>query len=79
MENETARKRKKAEVRAAIAAERRELAELFDTLRTDQWNEQSLCAGWRVREVVAHMTMGSASPCPRRSASWPRRAATFTA
>ncbi|WP_058041152.1 maleylpyruvate isomerase family mycothiol-dependent enzyme [Streptomyces roseifaciens] len=58
MENATARKRKSTEVRAAIAAERRELAGLLDTLRTDQWNEQSLCAGWRVREVAAHMSMG---------------------
>ncbi|GAA3079729.1 maleylpyruvate isomerase family mycothiol-dependent enzyme [Streptomyces olivoverticillatus] len=58
MENVTARKGKSTEVRAAIAAERRELADLFDALRTDQWNEQSLCAGWRVREVAAHMSMG---------------------
>ncbi|MEU2512052.1 maleylpyruvate isomerase family mycothiol-dependent enzyme [Streptomyces syringium] len=58
MEDATTRQWKKAEVKAAIAAERRELADLFDTLRTDQWNEQSLCAGWRVREVAAHMTMG---------------------
>ncbi|KUL55505.1 hypothetical protein ADL22_01060 [Streptomyces sp. NRRL F-4489] len=58
MDNATARKGKKAGIRAAIAAERRELADLFDTLRTDQWNERSLCAGWRVREVAAHMTMG---------------------
>ncbi|MFE3328359.1 maleylpyruvate isomerase family mycothiol-dependent enzyme [Streptomyces sp. NPDC059176] len=58
MENATARNGKKAEVRAAIAAERQELADLLDTLRADQWNEQSLCAGWRVREVAAHMSMG---------------------
>ncbi|MCA6092014.1 maleylpyruvate isomerase family mycothiol-dependent enzyme [Streptomyces sp. SCA3-4] len=58
MENATARKGKSTEVRAAIAGERRELAGLLDTLRTDQWNEQSLCAGWRVREVAAHMSMG---------------------
>ncbi|MFD0149844.1 maleylpyruvate isomerase family mycothiol-dependent enzyme [Streptomyces sp. NPDC055721] len=58
MENGTARKGTKAAIRAAIAAERRELADLFDTLRTEQWNEQSLCTGWRVREVVAHMSMG---------------------
>ncbi len=49
---------KATEVRAAIAAERRELADLFDSLRADQWNEPSLCAGWRVREVAAHMSMG---------------------
>lgn len=43
---------------AAIAAERRELADLLDTLTPDQWDAPSLCAGWRVREVVAHMSMG---------------------
>ncbi|MET9959887.1 maleylpyruvate isomerase family mycothiol-dependent enzyme [Streptomyces sp. NPDC006326] len=58
MENMTARKVPKAEVRAAIAAERRELAEVFDGLQPGQWNEPSLCAGWRVREVAAHMSMG---------------------
>ncbi|KOT88197.1 hypothetical protein ADK86_33195 [Streptomyces sp. NRRL F-5755] len=58
MENATPRKVKKAEVRAAISAERRELADLLDTLRADQWEGQSLCAGWRVREVAAHMSMG---------------------
>lgn len=46
------------EVRAAIAAERRELADLFDGLSADQWDTPSLCAGWRVREVVAHMSLG---------------------
>ncbi|MEU7555105.1 maleylpyruvate isomerase family mycothiol-dependent enzyme [Streptomyces sp. NPDC044571] len=58
MENVTARKATKAEVRAAIATERRELADVLDGLRPDQWNGPSLCAGWRVREVAAHMSMG---------------------
>ncbi|MFJ7154465.1 maleylpyruvate isomerase family mycothiol-dependent enzyme [Streptomyces sp. NPDC101118] len=58
MGNPGARNGTRAELRAVIAAERRELADLFDTLQTDQWNEQSLCAGWRVREVAAHMSMG---------------------
>ncbi|MEV0373230.1 maleylpyruvate isomerase N-terminal domain-containing protein [Streptomyces sp. NPDC050636] len=58
MENATERTRSKAEVSAAIAAERRELADLFDSLRADEWNEPSLCTGWRVREVAAHMSMG---------------------
>jgi uncharacterized protein (TIGR03083 family) len=39
------------------AAERERLADLLDTLDPDQWAAASLCAGWRVREVVAHMTM----------------------
>ncbi|MFF2305002.1 maleylpyruvate isomerase family mycothiol-dependent enzyme [Streptomyces sp. NPDC058128] len=58
MERATARTRNSTEIRAAIAAERRELADLFDGLSTAQWNEPSLCAGWRVREVAAHMSMG---------------------
>lgn len=42
---------------AATAAERRELAALLAGLEPAQWDEPSLCTGWRVREVVAHMTM----------------------
>lgn len=47
---------------AAVAAERRELAGLFGTLTPGQWEAPSLCAGWRVREVVAHMSMGFRYP-----------------
>lgn len=65
METVTASKRKKTEVRDAIAAERRELADLFDGLSAEQWNEPSLCAGWRVREVVAHMSTGFRLSLPR--------------
>jgi uncharacterized protein (TIGR03083 family) len=46
-----------AELRGLIAAERRELAELLSGLPDQSWNAPTLCAGWRVREVVAHMTM----------------------
>jgi uncharacterized protein (TIGR03083 family) len=45
------------QLRAAVAAERREQADLLATLSPDQWDEPTLCAGWRVREVVAHTTM----------------------
>jgi uncharacterized protein (TIGR03083 family) len=41
----------------AIAAERRELAEVLRGLPPPSWDSPTLCAGWRVREVVAHMTM----------------------
>ncbi|MYS10493.1 maleylpyruvate isomerase family mycothiol-dependent enzyme [Streptomyces sp. SID6041] len=58
MENATGGTRSGTGIRAAIAAERRELADLFDGLSAEEWNEPSLCAGWRVREVVAHMSMG---------------------
>jgi uncharacterized protein (TIGR03083 family) len=40
-----------------IAAERRELAALVGALTPDEWASTTLCAGWRVPEVVAHMTM----------------------
>ncbi|MEV6975416.1 maleylpyruvate isomerase family mycothiol-dependent enzyme [Kitasatospora sp. NPDC093806] len=53
------------ELRAAIAAERTELADLLDSLTFEQWNSPSLCAGWRVREVAAHMGMGFRHRLPR--------------
>ena len=44
-------------VRSAIADERRTLAAVLASLTPEQWEAPSLCAGWRVREVVAHITM----------------------
>ena len=40
-----------------IAADRRDLAEVLDGLTATQWDAPSLCAGWAVRHVVAHLTM----------------------
>jgi uncharacterized protein (TIGR03083 family) len=40
-----------------IAAERRELADVLDRLSTAQWQAPTLCAGWTVAHVVAHITM----------------------
>lgn len=54
-----------AEVRAAIAAERSELAKLLAGLDTEQWDAPTLCAGWRAREVVAHITMAFRMSTPR--------------
>jgi len=45
-------------IKDAIAAERRELADLLDGLSPARWDAPSLCAGWRVREVAAHMSQG---------------------
>jgi uncharacterized protein (TIGR03083 family) len=39
------------------AAERTRLADLYESLDARQWAAPSLCAGWRVREVLAHVTM----------------------
>lgn len=50
---------------AMVAAERRELADLLDGLEEAQWNAPSLCAGWRVRDVVAHLLMEVTIGVPR--------------
>ncbi|MFF5402802.1 maleylpyruvate isomerase family mycothiol-dependent enzyme [Streptomyces misionensis] len=51
-----------ADIATLIAAERRELANFFEGLSPAQWEAPSLCAGWRVREVVAHMSTGFRHP-----------------
>jgi uncharacterized protein (TIGR03083 family) len=40
-----------------IAAERRAFGNVLAGLGEPDWDAPSLCDGWRVREVVAHMTM----------------------
>jgi uncharacterized protein (TIGR03083 family) len=54
-----------AELPGAIAAERRELAAVLGGLPPGAWDEPSLCDGWRVREVVAHVTMPFRYPAAR--------------
>ena len=45
------------EIRDMIAANRGELAAMLADLAAADWDAPTLCAGWRVREVVAHITM----------------------
>ena len=52
-------------IRDWIAAERRELAGLLDGLSAEQWDAPSLCDGWAVRHVVAHLTMPFRYSAPR--------------
>ena len=40
-----------------VEVERLDLADLLDTLDDREWRAQSLCAGWTVRDVVAHLTL----------------------
>jgi uncharacterized protein (TIGR03083 family) len=40
-----------------IDAQRRILADLLDDLSDDEWRRPSLCAGWTVRDVAAHLTL----------------------
>lgn len=46
-----------SELQAAVTNEFLALADLLEGLPAAGWDTPSLCAGWRVREVVAHMTM----------------------
>jgi len=41
------------------------LLELLDGLTPEQWNAPSLCAGWRVRDVVSHLLMPYELSTPR--------------
>lgn len=45
------------DIRDMIAAERGALADVLAGLPVERWDEPTLCAGWRVTEVVAHITM----------------------
>ena len=54
-----------ARIRAAVAAERRDLVTLYSSLGEQEWDAPSLCAGWRVREVLAHTTMPFRYSLPR--------------
>ena len=48
-----------AGLQPVVAAEFVALAGLLDSATDAQWDTPSLCAGWRVREVIAHMTMAA--------------------
>jgi uncharacterized protein (TIGR03083 family) len=45
-----------------VAAALTSLADLLEEATDAQWDTPSLCDGWRVREVVAHMTMAARYP-----------------
>ncbi|MHA6623801.1 maleylpyruvate isomerase family mycothiol-dependent enzyme [Pseudonocardia sichuanensis] len=47
----------RSEIFDETCAERARLLALLEQLDPEQWSSRSLCAGWRTREVVAHMTM----------------------
>ena len=43
-------------------AELASISEFAHTLSDDQWNQNTLCTGWRVRDVISHMTLGYTTP-----------------
>jgi uncharacterized protein (TIGR03083 family) len=50
------------EVWSAIDTERASLADLLDTLTPAQWQAPSLCDGWTVRDVAAHLALAHIGP-----------------
>ena len=49
---------KKGSVLEQLTADHKELIELCKSLTPEEWNTPSLCEGWRVRDVVAHIIGG---------------------
>jgi uncharacterized protein (TIGR03083 family) len=47
------------DVWAEVFASRDELADLLETLTPEQWEAQSLCDQWKVRDVVGHIVLGA--------------------
>ena len=61
----------------AVAGERADLADVLAGLAEDDWDKPTLCAGWRVREVVAHITMPFRLSTPRFLAGLVRAGGNF--
>jgi uncharacterized protein (TIGR03083 family) len=53
------------DIEALIDIERTRLLEVLEKLDNQQWNAASLCAGWRVRDVVVHLLMPYHLSVPR--------------
>jgi uncharacterized protein (TIGR03083 family) len=45
-----------------IEQERLTLADLLESLTDEEWDRPSLCAGWRVRDVAAHVALAPQPP-----------------
>jgi uncharacterized protein (TIGR03083 family) len=50
------------EVWAAVFEQRRRVADMLDDLGPEEWNQPSLCDGWTVRDVAAHLTLQQLGP-----------------
>lgn len=46
-----------ADLQPAVAGQYQALADVLASLPEEDWATLSLCEGWRVREVIAHLTM----------------------
>lgn len=45
------------DLQGMVAADYLALGDLLEALPASRWDTPSLCEGWRIREVVAHLTM----------------------
>lgn len=43
------------DVIAMVRHERAEMADFLESLRPEEWDQPSLCRGWRIRDVAAHV------------------------
>lgn len=48
-----------------VAIERRAVADRLATLTDDQWNQQSWCEEWTVRQLTGHLTLGWSVSTPK--------------
>lgn len=60
------------DVEQLIRAERRALIDLLETLSSEQWATPSLCAGWTVQDVAAHVAWMPALPAGRAALEFGR-------
>src|SRR4051812_38025106 len=65
------------DVFAMVADERRGLADTLDRLDDAAWTQASLCEGWTVREVVAHLVWPTEISIPRILVEMVRRGFNF--
>jgi uncharacterized protein (TIGR03083 family) len=45
-----------------IEEHRLAIADLLELLTPEEWERSSLCMGWRVRDVAAHLALGTSAP-----------------
>lgn len=55
----TPQRRYRTEILPLVEAERLDLADFLETLDEHEWTAPSLCSGWTVRDVAAHLTLST--------------------
>ena len=53
------------EIFAMVASQRRALADDLATISDTKWTTPSLCAGWQIRDVVAHLVWPTETSLPK--------------